>query len=185
MSSVNHDDSVANARHVGGMATSRFAIPRQDSHRRFRLAGDPAHRPARARGEGLLRDRAVPEGGSGVPRDETERRHSLRRAGVRARQGGAARADGDLSGRGAGARHLLRRAGHGAAARRQGRGRPSPRIRPRRGRGDDAVRRSRRRVGGRPALSGVDEPRRPRHQAAGRFRGHWNLGQCADRHDCG
>ena len=72
---------------------------------------------------------------------QAEGRDPLRRAGIGARQGRAARADGDLRGRRAGARHLLRRAGHGAAARRQGRGRPSPRIRPRRGRGDEERRR--------------------------------------------
>ena len=39
---------------------------RQDSHRRFRLPGDAAHRAPGARGEGLLRDRAVPEGRRGL-----------------------------------------------------------------------------------------------------------------------
>ncbi len=83
----------------------------------------------------------------------------------------------------AGARHLLRRAGHGGAARRQSRGRPSSRIRPRRGRGDDAVGADRRRLGSRPEISGVDEPRRPRHRAAGRLCRRRHLGQRADRHD--
>ena len=70
-----------------------------------------------------------------------------------------------------------------APARRQGRGRPSPRIRPRRSRGDDAVGAHRRRLGSRPEISGVDEPRRPRHQAAGGLRRRRHLGQRADRHD--
>ena len=63
-------------------------------------------------------------------------RDPLGRAGLRARPGCAAGAGRHLPGRRAGARHLLRRAGDGAAARRHGRGRPSPRVRPRRGAGD-------------------------------------------------
>ena len=61
-----------------------------------------------------MRSRAVPEGRGSVPRDAAERRDPLRRARLRARRGRAARTDGDLRGRRAGARHLLRRAGDGA-----------------------------------------------------------------------
>ena len=50
-----------------------------------------------------------------------------------------------------------------AAARRQGRGRPSPRIRPRRGRGHRRQPAVRRRLEQGREISGVDEPRRPRH----------------------
>ena len=82
---------------------------RQDSHRRFRLAGHPAHRPARARGGGLLRDRAVPEGRRSLRRDEAARRDPLGRTRHRCTEAGSpARAAGDLRCRRAGARHLLR-----------------------------------------------------------------------------
>ena len=66
--------------------------PRQDPHRRFRLPGDAAHRAARARGGRLSRDRAVPEGRGGLPRDEAEGRDPLRRAGLGDDGGLAARA---------------------------------------------------------------------------------------------
>ncbi len=72
---------------------------------------------------------------------------------------------------GAGPRHLLRRADHGQGAGRLGRRRPPPRVRPRRGRDqglDPPVRR--RLAAGRPQ-AGLDEPRRPRDQAAGRLLG--------------
>src|SRR5215475_8701070 len=87
---------------------TRYA--RQSPDRRLRLAGDAAHRATRARGEGLLRDRAVPEGRGRVPGAEAEGGHSLRWACFGARARRATRPYGDLSGRRAGARHLLRRA---------------------------------------------------------------------------
>ena len=83
----------------------------------------------------------------------------------------------------AGPRHLLRRAGDGAPARRQGRGRTPSRVRPRRGAGHRGHAAVRGRVEEGRALSGLDEPRRPRHRAAqGLPRGR-HLGECADRHD--
>ena len=115
--------------------------------------------------------------------DEAEGRDPLRRTGLRARAGRAARAARDLRGRRAGARHLLRRAGDGAAARRQGRGRASSRIRPRRGDGDRRHAAVRGRVGEGPELSGVDEPRRPRHRAARWLPHGRDLAECADRGD--
>ncbi len=63
----------------------RSAIARQDPDRRFRLAGDAAHRAPRARGEGLLRDRAVPEGGGGLRGDAAQGRDPVRRPGLGAR----------------------------------------------------------------------------------------------------
>ena len=71
--------------------------PRQASHRRFRLAGHAAHRAAGARGGRLFRDRAVPESRRSLQGDEAEGRDPLRRPGLRARKGRAARAAGDLS----------------------------------------------------------------------------------------
>ena len=70
--------------------------PRQAVDRRFRLAGDPAHRPAGARGGGLLRDRAVPERGSRLRGAEPQGGDPLRRPGLGARRGQPARAAGDL-----------------------------------------------------------------------------------------
>ncbi len=156
---------------------------RQNPHRRFRFPGHPAHRPPGARGEGLFRDRPLPEGGGSLPRDEAEGGDPLRRARLGARQGRAARAQGDLRGRHPGARHLLRRAGHGGAARRQGRGRPPPRIRPRRSRGRRRQPAVRGRLGEGPEISGLDEPRRPRHRAAEGLQGARHLVERADRHD--
>ncbi len=100
--------------------------------------------------------------------DAAQGRDPVGRTGLGARPGCAACPAGDLRGRRAGARHLLRRAGDGAAARRQGRGRASPRVRPRRGAGDRGLGAVRRRVAQRRKLSGLDEPRRPRHPAAAR-----------------
>ena len=51
--------------------------------------------------------------------DEAARRDPVGRSGIGHRGGFAARAAGDLRGRRAGARHLLRRAGDGGATRRQ------------------------------------------------------------------
>ena len=99
---------------VRGAGSDRLAGARQDSDRRFRHPGDAADRAPRARGGRLLRDRAVPEGGRGLHGDEAEGRDPLRRAGIGARRGRAARAAGDLRRRRAGARHLLRPADHGA-----------------------------------------------------------------------
>ena len=62
--------------------------------------------------------------------------------------------------------HLLRPADHRRAARRHGRGRARGRVRPRRGGDQGEERAVRRHLGGRQALSGVDEPRRSRHTAA-------------------
>ena len=132
-----------------------------------------------------MRDRAVPEGGRGLRGDAAEGRDPVRRTGFGARPGRAARAARHLPGGRAGARHLLRRAGDGGAARRRGRGRPSPRVRPRRGAGDggDALVRGRLAQG--RALPRMDEPRRPRHAAAGRLPRGRHLAERADRHDRG
>ena len=87
-------------------------------------------------------------------------------------EGAAPQADPAIfAGQGAGAGHLLRRADHGAPARRPGRGRPPPRVRPRRGRGEEAVGPVRRRLAARRPQAGLDEPRRPRHEAAAGLRG--------------
>ena len=168
----------------GTCARTRHDHPRQDSDRRFRLAGDAADRAARARGGGLFRDRAVPEGAGGVRRHAPEGGDSLGRPGLGARARRAAAAARALPGRRPDARHLLRRAGDGAAARRQGRRRPSPRVRPRRGRGDAGVAAARRRVAQGREISGVDEPRRSRHHAAARLSGARDLAERADRRDC-
>ena len=129
-----------------------------------------------------MRDRAVPEGGTGLPRDAAEGRDPVRRARLGARQGRSRCAGRDLQGRRAGARHLLRRADHGAAARRQGRGRPPSRVRPRRGRGHRRQRAVRRRVGEGPEISGLDVPRRPRDRAAEGLPRHRQGAEFADRH---
>ena len=73
---------------------------------------------------------------------------------------------------GARAGHLLRRADHGPAARRRGRGGPSPRVRPRRARGQAALGPVRRRVAAGRQKAGLDEPRRPRDQAAAGLQRH-------------
>ena len=66
-----------------------------------------------------MRDRALQQSRRSLRRDEAARRHPVRRAGIAHRGSLAARAAGDLRGRRAGARHLLRRAGDGGAARRR------------------------------------------------------------------
>ena len=99
------------------------------------------------------------------------RHHPLGRARIRHRPGAAARAAGGVRARRARARHLLRHADHGAAARRPRGAQQSPRIRLRRShqrRAEQAARRVVRspgRAGPRGARR-MDEPRRPRRVAA-------------------
>ena len=132
----NGEDAAAALTRRDHSRTYRYA--RHDPHHRLRLTSYQADRAPGARGKRLLRDRAFPEGRGGAAQLEAERDHPFGRTRFGVRQGSAACAGGDLSGRRAGARHLLWRAGHGAPARRQGRRRPSSRIRPRRGGGDAA-----------------------------------------------
>ena len=81
---------------------------RPDSHRRFRLPGHPANRAAGAREGGLLRDRAVPEGGRGLRGDEAEG-VILSGGPASTLEKGAPRAPQVVfRGGGAGPRHLLR-----------------------------------------------------------------------------
>ena len=114
--------------------------------------------------------------------------HPLGRPRVGHRQGAAARAAGGVRARRARARHLLRHADHGAAARRQGAAQQSPRVRLRRShqhRAQQAARRpvrSQRRAGPRRARR-VDEPRRSRRVAAARIhRGRAERQRAARRH---
>ena len=133
-----------------------------------------------------MRDRAVPEGGSGLPGDEAEGGDPLRRPGLACHEEGSPRAPQPIFDfRRAGARHLLRPDDHGRAARRHGRGRPSPRIRPRRCRGQgesalfDGVWRRRREA------SGLDEPWRPHHPDAAGLCGGRRVAERAVRGDRG
>ena len=80
--------------------------PRPD--RRFRQPGDPADRPAGARGRRLLRDPSVLEGRRGLRAAAAQGGDPLRRPGLGPRGRQPARARVDLRGRRAGARHLLR-----------------------------------------------------------------------------
>ena len=87
---------------------------------------------------------------------EAEGGDPVGRAGQRHRVRHAQGAGLGVPGRPAGARHLLRRADHGGAARRRRRGRPSPRVRPRGARGHRRYRRCSRACGARarPTPSG-------------------------------
>ena len=105
---------------------------------------------------------------------ETQGHHPLGRPRVGHRQGAAARAAGGVRARRAGARHLLRHADHGAAARRQGAAQQSSRVRLRRSHRHRAQQTARRpvRPPGRAGPRGarrVDEPRRSRRGAAAGF----------------
>ena len=77
----------------------------------------------------------------------------------------------DLQFRRSGARHLLRPADHGAAARRHGRRRAHQRIRPRHVEVKADEPRCSTVSGGWAAASGLDEPWRPHHQMPTGFRG--------------
>ena len=129
-----------------------------------------------------MRDPSVQQGRRGLRPAAAQGRDLFGRPGLGDRRGQPARAAGGVRGRRADPRHLLRPADAGAAARRQGRGRPCPRVRPRRCRDQGAEPAVRGRLGDRRALSGLDEPRRPRHRAAGGLQGRRHLGQRALRH---
>ena len=107
--------------------------PRQGADRRFRLAGDAAHRAARARGRRLLRNRAVPERRARFRRDSPQGGHSLGRPvlghGRRARPARRRRFSTPAC-RCSASAMASRRIGDPAG--RQGRRRTSSRIRPRR-----------------------------------------------------
>ncbi len=103
-----------------------------------------------------------------------EGHHPVRQPRLDLRGARAARAEGGVRARRAGARHLLRHVHDGGAARRRGRGEHAPRVRLRRGararphaaaRGDRGLRDDRR-----PRhAQGLDEPRRQGHGAAARL----------------
>ena len=147
------------------------AHDRHRPHHRFRQPGHAVDRAARARAGRLLRDRALQQGRRGAGAAQAQGRDPVGRPGQRHRVRHAARARLGVQGRPAGARHLLRRADHGGADGRRRRRRPPPRVRPRRVRGDGRHRAVRRRVEEGRARHRVDEPRRPRHAAAGRLQG--------------
>ena len=160
-----------------GAAPAQEGAPndRQDyrhrPHHRLRQPGHAADRPARARAGRLLRDRALQQrrGRAGAP--QAQGHHPLRRPRQRHRVRHPARPRLGVQGGPAGARHLLRRAGHGGADGRRRGGRAPPRVRPRRAGGhrrDGAVQG---RVEKGRARHRVDEPRRPRHAAARRLQG--------------
>ena len=147
---------------------------RHDPHRRFRLPGHPADRPPGARGGGLLGDRAVPVRGRGASaRTQAEGRDPVRRAGIGRGRGVAARPAGDLRApacRCSASATASRRWPRSSAARsRAGTMRSSAAPRSRSSptaRSSDGIWHVGR------ALPGLDEPRRPGHQAARRLRDH-------------
>ncbi len=146
---------------------------RPPADRRFRFPSHPADRPAPARSGGLLRDPPLPDGRPGQDRAVRPQGHrALGRPGLGDRGPGARGQPRHLHRQGARAGHLLRRADHGPAAGRHGRGGPSPRVRPRPARGQAALGPVRRRVAARRQEAGLDEPRRPGHQAAARLQRH-------------
>ena len=112
---------------------------RQDSHRRFRLARSPSSSPGACARRGSIA-RSSRSRRPTAAFDEMKPRGVILSGGPESvhEAGSPARAAGDFRGRRAGARHLLRPADDGGAARRHGRGRASPRIRPRRCRGESA-----------------------------------------------
>ena len=146
--------------------------PRQDADRRFRLAGDAAHRAARARGGRLLRDRAVSERGEGLRGDQAQGGDPVRRAVLR---------DGARIAARAAARFSIPAcpSSPSAMASRSWPSNSAARSRPGITANSAAPKSKsvpkpavRRRLGARPQISGVDEPRRPRDAPAGRLHSH-------------
>ena len=155
--------------------------PRYRPHHRLRQSGDAAHCQARARARRPLGDRAVQQGRGGAGTAEAQGRHSLRRSGLGDNDGLATRTAGDLRLGSADPVDLLRAAGDRRAARRRGRGRACGGVRPRGYRDQRDERAVRWRLGGRSALSGLDEPRRPRDPPARRLHGEGCQRECAVR----
>ena len=102
--------------------TGSSSASRKDPHPRFRRAVHAADRAPRARSAGLLRDPSLRRRRRLRARLRRAGHHPLRQPPVGLRRRHGARARSGLRSRRAGARHLLRHADHGAAARRQGRG---------------------------------------------------------------
>ncbi len=143
--------------------------PHPDS--RLRLPVHPADRPARARARRLQRDSPLGHGRGVAARLRAQGHHPFGRAGIGHRGRLPPGRRRGLVARRAGARHLLRHAGHGGAARRHrgaGRGqgirlRRDSRPRPLQAAGGHRGPRQRR---GPRSAGCVDEPRRPRQRAA-------------------
>ena len=155
--------SDAAARSPGPRRRGRSALgsghvgARPGPRRRLRCPVRPADRPAGARGEGLLRDRAAHDAGRRDAGPGAEGDRAVRRSvvGLRARRPGARR--GALRRRRRGLRHVLRLPGDGPVARRRGLADRRPRVRPHSGRRGRA-----RHAAGRPARAAqrLDVPRR-------------------------
>ena len=157
-----------------GAAGARRDEPRQDPDPRLRLAGHAADRAPRARSQRVLRD---PPGGRQRrlrPRVQPEGRDPVGQPHVGLRGSDRQGAAGGVRSRRSGARHLLRHADDGAAARRPRRGRAHARVRLRRSAGarpHAAARRHRGRAQprGLRAAEGLDEPRRQGGRDAARL----------------
>jgi hypothetical protein len=169
-------------RATGSTAVSKLRPCPHDQHPRrphpdpgLRLPVHAADRPARARGRGLLR--AAPLGHGETP-SATSRpgRDPVRRPAVGACRRDAARRPAGVRPRRAGARHLLRHADHGRAARRQRRAAAEREYgyAQVRARGHPAAARHRRphQPGGLRPARRLDEPRRPGRRLPAGFSRH-------------
>ena len=137
----------------------------------------------RVREEGVYsRDRAVPEGGRSLRRDEAARRDPLRRPGLgapRRRRRARRRRSSRPACRCSASATASRRWRRSSAARSRA-GITASSAAPR-SRSSSDSRAVRRRVAEGREISGLDEPRRPRHQAAAGLRGGRRLGERAVR----
>ena len=136
---------------------------------RFRQPGYAADCAAHPRSRRLLRDRAVPIRRGGLQAHQAEGRHPVRRSGLDLRHRQPARSRHRLHFRGSGARHLLRPDDDVRADGRRRREFRPPGVRPRLRADREGLPAVRGPLGARPAPPGLDEPRRPRHLAAGRL----------------
>ncbi len=130
-----------------------------------------------------MRDRPLHQGWRSLHCGEAEGRDPLGRPRIGDQRCLAANPAGDLRGRRARLRHLLRPADHGGPARRRGRGRAPCRVWPRRDRNPGRLSPVQGRLACGRALPGLDEPRRPGHEAARRLHHRGDLQECALR--CG
>ena len=149
----------ANQRHDGPSG--------QSADRRFRRPIHPADRAAGAGGGRLFGDRALRQGRGCAKAGSPQGHHPLRRAGIGARDRHAAAVGSNRQFRRAHPRHLLWRAGDGGCPWRPGGRRAHPRVRPCRARDHRRHAAVPRCVAAGNAGAGMDEPWRPRHQAAG------------------
>ena len=148
----------ANQRHDGPSG--------QGADRRFRRAIHPAHRAAGAGSGRLFGDRALRQGRGCAQAGSPQGYHSLRRAGIGARDRHAAAVGSHRQFRRAHPRHLLWRAGDGGCPWRPGGRRSHPRVRPCRTRDHRRHAAVPRCVAAGNAGAGVDEPWRSRQQTS-------------------